>query len=101
MQGGSERPAQRTISTEHGAWRLTFSAVVPRNMPHMAEWPLWPSTIRSIRCCLYRPDVHVERASDDPAGRSGPVHYRARVLPLFERYLYGPVRTRIRPGRPR
>jgi hypothetical protein len=35
--------------------------------------------------------VHVQRASDDPAGRSGPVHYRTRVLPLFERYLYGPI----------
>ena len=30
---------------------------------------------------LYRPSVHVERASDDPAGRSGPVHYRFRVTP--------------------
>jgi hydrogenase-4 component B len=40
---------------------------------------------------LYRPDIHVERASDDPAGRSGPVHYHLRVLPLFDRYLYRPV----------
>lgn len=24
---------------------------------------------------LYRPSVSVDRASDDPAGRSGPVHY--------------------------
>jgi hydrogenase-4 component B len=40
---------------------------------------------------LYQPDVHVERASDDPAGRSGPVHYRSTVTPLFERYLYQPV----------
>jgi hypothetical protein len=40
---------------------------------------------------LYRPDVHVERASDDPAGRSGPVHDRTRVMPLFERYLCGPM----------
>jgi hydrogenase-4 component B len=40
---------------------------------------------------LYRPERHVERASDDPAGRSGPVHYHFRVLPLFERYLYAPV----------
>jgi hypothetical protein len=40
---------------------------------------------------LYRPSIHVERASDDPAGRSGPVHYRFRVTPIFERYLYGPL----------
>jgi hydrogenase-4 component B len=40
---------------------------------------------------LYRPSVHLERASDDPAGRSGPVHYRFEVMPIFQRYLYGPV----------
>jgi hydrogenase-4 component B len=43
---------------------------------------------------LYRPSVHVERASDDPAGRSGPVHYRFEVMPIFERYLYRPL-TRL------
>jgi len=41
---------------------------------------------------LYRPAVSVTRASDDdPAGRSGPVHYEAQVTPVFERYLYRPV----------
>jgi hydrogenase-4 component B len=40
---------------------------------------------------LYRPEFHVERASDDPAGRSGPVHYRFRVMPIFERFLYTPL----------
>jgi len=40
---------------------------------------------------LYRPEFHLERASDDPAGRSGPVHYRFQVLPIFERFLYRPV----------
>jgi NADH:ubiquinone oxidoreductase subunit 5 (subunit L)/multisubunit Na+/H+ antiporter MnhA subunit len=40
---------------------------------------------------LYRPAVSVRRASDDPAGRSGPVHYEAQVTPLFLRYLYRPV----------
>jgi hydrogenase-4 component B len=40
---------------------------------------------------LYRPSIHLERASDDPAGRSGPVHYRFRVTPIFERYLYRPL----------
>jgi hydrogenase-4 component B len=40
---------------------------------------------------LYRPSVSVHRASDDPAGRSGPVHYEAQVTPVFERYLYRPI----------
>jgi len=40
---------------------------------------------------LYRPDFHVERASDEPAGRSGPVHYRFEVMPLAERYVYQPL----------
>jgi hydrogenase-4 component B len=41
---------------------------------------------------LYRPAVSVYRASDDdPAGRSGPVHYEEQVTPVFERYLYRPV----------
>ena len=46
---------------------------------------------------LYRPSVSVRRASDDdPAGRSGPVHYEAQVTPVFERYLYRPVDPRRR-----
>ncbi|MGO8956463.1 MAG: proton-conducting transporter membrane subunit [Streptosporangiaceae bacterium] len=40
---------------------------------------------------LYRPSVSVRRASDDPAGRSGPVHYESEATPIFERYLYRPV----------
>jgi hydrogenase-4 component B len=40
---------------------------------------------------LYRPHIHVERASDDPAGRSGPVRYGFRVTPIFDRFLYRPV----------
>jgi hydrogenase-4 component B len=41
---------------------------------------------------LYRPTVTVRRpADDDPAGRSGPVHYEARVTPVFHRYLYQPA----------
>jgi hydrogenase-4 component B len=43
---------------------------------------------------LYRPSVSVDRASDDPAGRSGPVHYESRAAPVFQRYLYRPV-TRV------
>jgi formate hydrogenlyase subunit 3/multisubunit Na+/H+ antiporter MnhD subunit len=40
---------------------------------------------------LYRPSVSLDRASDDPAGRSGPVHYESNATPVFERYLYRPV----------
>lgn len=40
---------------------------------------------------FYSPDVEVDRASEEPAGASGPVHYRVRVLPLFENYLYRPL----------
>ncbi len=40
---------------------------------------------------LYRPSVSLQRASDDPAGRSGPVHYQTQTTPIFERYLYRPV----------
>jgi hydrogenase-4 component B len=40
---------------------------------------------------FYSPDIKVDRASEDPAGFSGPVHYRMRTQPLFENYLYRPV----------
>jgi len=45
---------------------------------------------------LYQLEFHIERASDDPAGRSGPVHYDFHVLPLFQRYLYDPVVATVR-----
>jgi hydrogenase-4 component B len=40
---------------------------------------------------LYQPSVSIHRASDDPAGISGPVHYETQTTPIFERYLYRPV----------
>jgi hydrogenase-4 component B len=40
---------------------------------------------------LYRPSVSLHRASDDPAGRSGPVHYETEITPIFQHYLYRPV----------
>ncbi|MGI8576724.1 MAG: proton-conducting transporter membrane subunit [Nocardioidaceae bacterium] len=40
---------------------------------------------------LYQPVVSVRRASDDPAGRTGPVHYESDVAPLFHRWLYRPI----------
>lgn len=46
---------------------------------------------RVIFDALYRPAVLVQRASDDPAGRSGPVHYESQATPVFEKYLYRPV----------
>jgi hydrogenase-4 component B len=45
---------------------------------------------------LYQPTVTLERASDDPAGRSGPVHYETEVTPLFQRYLYRPLIASVR-----
>lgn len=40
---------------------------------------------------LYQTSVSLERASDDPAGRSGPVHYETEIVPVFWRYLYRPI----------
>jgi hydrogenase-4 component B len=40
---------------------------------------------------LYQPRTSVQRASDDPAGRSGPVHYETHVTPIFHTWLYRPV----------
>ncbi|MBS4726861.1 hypothetical protein MSM1_00225 [Mycobacterium sp. SM1] len=45
---------------------------------------------------LYQPTVTSERASNDPAGRSGPVHYETEATPLFQRYLYGPLVAFVR-----
>lgn len=40
---------------------------------------------------LYRSTASVRRASDDPAGRSGPVHYEQQIPPPFIRWLYRPL----------
>jgi formate hydrogenlyase subunit 3/multisubunit Na+/H+ antiporter MnhD subunit len=45
---------------------------------------------------LYRPDIKIERASEDPAGTSGPVHYRFEVKQLFEDILYRPIFRLVR-----
>jgi hydrogenase-4 component B len=86
---------------------LIFVASRPRARSRVA--PVWDGGIVSFRPRMqytasafanpvrvtfdrvYQPEVHVERASDDPAGRSGPVHYHFRVAPLFERLLYRPI----------
>jgi hypothetical protein len=46
---------------------------------------------RAVRAATGVVSVSVQRASDDPAGRSGPVHHETAVTPVFERYLYRPV----------
>jgi hydrogenase-4 component B len=74
-----------------------------------AEVPVWDGGMVSFRSRMqytattfanpmrvtfdrfYKPDVQIDRASEDPAGSSGPVHYRLEVLPMFEQYLYQPV----------
>jgi hydrogenase-4 component B len=45
---------------------------------------------------FYRPDIKVDRASEDPAGSSGPVHYRLKVKPLFEDLIYRPMVRLVR-----
>jgi hydrogenase-4 component B len=45
---------------------------------------------------LYRQTVDLQRMSDEPAGRSGPVHYEAAVSPVFQRFLYRPVIAVVR-----
>lgn len=52
--------------------------------------------VRVVFEALYQPHIDLQRASDDPAGRSGPVHYRFTVTPIFERYLYQPVITAVK-----
>jgi hydrogenase-4 component B len=81
---GRPRGATRTVPVWDGGI-LTYRA----RMQYTAT--TYANPIRVTFDELYRPEFHVERASDDPAGRSGPVHYRFRVLPIVERYLYAPV----------
>lgn len=86
---------------------LIYAAGRPRAASRIA--PVWDGGITSYRARmqytattfanpvrvtfdrLYRAELELERASDDPAGRSGPVHYGFKVVPLFERYLYAPI----------
>jgi hydrogenase-4 component B len=78
------------------------------------EVPVWDGGIVSFRARMqytattfanpmrvtfdrfYRPDIQVDRASEDPAGGSGPVHYRLDVKPLFEDLLYKPLLRLVR-----
>jgi hydrogenase-4 component B len=82
--GGRPRAANRTVPVWDGGI-LSFNA----RMQYTATTYANPTRVTFDE--LYRPEFHVERASDDPAGRSGPVHYRFRVMPIFQRFLYDPL----------
>ena len=43
----SRLSTQRTTNTLQVTWRVTFSAVVPMNVPHGFACPVWPITTRS------------------------------------------------------
>ena len=81
---GRPRAASRTVPVWDGGI-LSFNA----RMQYTAT--TYANPIRVTFDEFYRPEFHVERASDDPAGRSGPVHYRFRVMPIFQRFLYAPL----------
>lgn len=85
------RPRARSRRTP--VWDGGILAFKPR-MQYTATTHANP--IRVTFEALYQPHIHVERVSDDPAGRSGPVHYRFEVTPIFERYLYQPATWLIR-----
>lgn len=84
LTGRPAAPARRTAPV----WDGGIIAFKPR-MQYSAMTFAAPVRVTFDR--LYRPTVTVRRASDDPAGRSGPVHYETEVTPLFQRYLYTPV----------
>jgi hydrogenase-4 component B len=80
------RPRGRTVRVP--VWDGGIVSFKPR-MQYTASAYANPVRVTFER--FYSPDVHIDRASEDPAGSSGPVHYGMKVLPLFENYLYRPV----------
>jgi hypothetical protein len=86
----SGRPRARSRRTP--VWDSGIVSFKPR-MQYTATTHANP--VRVVFDPLYQPRIHLERVSDDPAGRSGPVHYRFEVTPIFERYLYTPVRRLV------
>jgi hydrogenase-4 component B len=78
----------RARSRRPPVWDGGIVAFKPR-MQYTATTDANP--VRVTFAALYQPHIHVERRSDDPAGRSGPVHYRFSVTPIFDRYLYQPL----------
>jgi hydrogenase-4 component B len=81
---GRKAPPNRTVPVWDGGI-VTFK---PR-MQYSAM--TFAAPVRVTFDKLYQPTVSVRRASDDPAGRTGPVHYESEVAPLFHRWLYRPV----------
>lgn len=81
---GRPRAADRIVPV----WDGGIVAFRPR-MQYSAM--TFAAPVRVTFGALYRPAVSIQRASDDPAGRSGPVHYDTQVTPIFRRYLYRPI----------
>ncbi|MBF6156808.1 hypothetical protein IU493_31715 [Nocardia terpenica] len=88
LAGRPTAPARRTTPV----WDGGIVAFKPR-MQYSAMTFTAPVRVTFDR--LYRPTVTLQRASDDPAGRSGPVHYETEVTPLFERFVYRPVTAAV------
>ncbi len=82
----------RGVSTTVPVWDGGILAFKPR-MQYSGMTFAAPTRVTFSR--LYQPTVQLERASDDPAGRSGPVHYESAVTPIFQRYLYRPVMVAV------
>lgn len=80
------RPRGRSVTVP--VWDGGIVTFKPR-MQYSAMTFSAPTRVTFSR--LYQPTVRLERSSDDPAGRSGPVHYESAVSPLFQRLLYRPV----------
>lgn len=76
-------PSRRTPVCDGGI------VVLKPRMQHSAMTFAAPLRVTFDR--LYQPTATVQRASDEPAGRSGPLHCQSEVTPLFQRYLYRPV----------
>jgi len=87
------RPRTKTRRRAAPVWDGGIVAFKPR-MQYTATTHANP--VRVTFDPLYQPRIHLERTSDDPAGRSGPVHYRFLVAPIFDRYLYRPVVRSVR-----
>ena len=81
---GRPRAATRTVPVWDGGIvefkpRMQYSAMT------------FSAPTRATFDALYQLLVSLHRASDDPAGISGPVHYETQTTPIFKRYLYQPV----------
>ena len=81
---GRPRAATRTVPV----WDGGIVAFKPR-MQYSAM--TFSAPTRVTFDAPYRPSVSLHRASDDPAGISGAVHYETQTTPTFKRYLYQPV----------